>query len=142
MKQNGINHVETVPCHPASNGLAEQAVKTFKSALKKLNTSTLQSRVNDFLFKYRITLHTTTGTSPAQLLFGRQLRSQFDLLLPSIADKIQRNQNLQKQTHDYHARDRQLRLDYLFSFSKEPWARTTLDSWQDTKTVRCSNVYG
>ena len=50
---------------------------------------------------------------PAQLLFGRQLRSQLDLLLPSIADKVQRNQNLQKQTHDYHARDRQLQLDDL-----------------------------
>ena len=93
MKQNGINHVKTVPYHPASNGLAERAVKTFKSALKRLNTGTLQSRVNDFLFKYRITPHTTTGTSPAQLLFGRQLRSQLGLLLPSIADKVQRNQN-------------------------------------------------
>ena len=113
MKQNGINHVKTVPYHPASNGLAERAVKTFKSALKKLNTGTLQSRVNDFLFKYRITPHTTTGTSPAQLLFGRQLHSQLDLLLPSITDKVQRNQNLQKKTHDYHARDRQLRLDDL-----------------------------
>ena len=47
------------------------------------------------------------------MLFGRQLHSQLDLLLPSIADKVQRNQNLQKQTHDYHARDRQLRLDDL-----------------------------
>ena len=94
-----------------SNGLTEQAVKIFKSALKKLNTGTLQSRVNDSLFKYRITPHTTTGTSPAQLLFGCQLSSQLDLLLPSIADKVQCNQNLQKQTHDYHARGRQLQLD-------------------------------
>ena len=63
------------------------------------------------MFKYRITPQTTTGTSPAQLLLGRQLRSQLDLLLPSIADKVQHNQNLQKRTHDYHARDRQLQLD-------------------------------
>ena len=42
MKQNGINHVKTVPYHPASNGLAECAVKTFKSALKKLDTGSLQ----------------------------------------------------------------------------------------------------
>ena len=65
MKLNGINHVKTVPYHPASNGLAERAVKTFKSALKKLNTGSLQSRVNDFLFKYRITPQTTTGPQPS-----------------------------------------------------------------------------
>ena len=43
MKQNGISYVKTVPYHPASNGLAEHAVKAFKSALKKLNTDSLQS---------------------------------------------------------------------------------------------------
>ena len=53
------------------------------------------------------------GISPAQLLFGCQLRSQLDLPLPSIADKVQCNQYLQKQTHDYHIRDRQLQLDDL-----------------------------
>ena len=50
MKQSGITHVKTVPYHLASNGLAEYAVKIFKSTLKKLNTGSLQSRVNDFLF--------------------------------------------------------------------------------------------
>ena len=113
MKQNGINHVKTVPYHPASNGLAERSVKTFKSALKKLDTGSLQSRVNSFLFKYRITPQTTTGISPAQLMMGRRLHSHLDLLLPSIADKVQRNQSLQKQTHDYHARDHQLQIDDL-----------------------------
>ena len=96
MKQNGINHVKTVPYHPASNGLAERAVKTFKSALKKLSSGSLQARVNDFLFKYRITPQTTMGISPAQLMLGRQLRSHLDLLLPNVADKVQRNQSLQK----------------------------------------------
>ena len=71
MKQNGINHVKTVPYHPASNGLAERGVQTFKFALKKLSSGSL-ARVNNFLFKYRITPQTTTGISPAQLMLGRQ----------------------------------------------------------------------
>ena len=40
-KQNGITYIKTVPYHSASNGLAEWAVKNFKSALKKLNTGSL-----------------------------------------------------------------------------------------------------
>ena len=85
-----------MPYHPASNGLVERAVKTFKSTLKKLNTGSLQSRVNDFLFKYCITPQMTTDISPAQLTMGRQLRSHSDLLLPNVADKVHHSQSLQK----------------------------------------------
>ena len=46
-------------------------------------------------------------------MMGRQLCSHLDLLLPSIADKVQRNESLQKQTHDYHTRDHQLQIDDL-----------------------------
>ena len=35
-KTNGVKHVKTAPYHPASNGLVEQAVQTFKSGMKKL----------------------------------------------------------------------------------------------------------
>ena len=72
VKVNGIQHVRTVPYHPASNGLAERAVQTFKTCMKKLAGGSLQDRVNSFLFKYRTTPQTTTGISPAELLMGRK----------------------------------------------------------------------
>ena len=46
-------------------------------------------------------------------MMRHQLHSHLNLLLPNITDKVQCNQGLQKQTHDYHARDRQLQRDDL-----------------------------
>ena len=49
---SGIRHVTTFPYHPASNGLAECAVQTFKRSMKKMTTGSLEERVSKFLFKY------------------------------------------------------------------------------------------
>ena len=64
------------PYHPSTNGLAERMVQSFKNAVK--------ARLDRFLFAYRTAPHATTGHSPAQLLFGRNLKSRLDLLKPNI----------------------------------------------------------
>ena len=64
---NGIRHLTTAPCHPASNGLAERAVQTLKNALKKdPGGVSLEMQILRFLFRYRITPHSTTGVAPAR----------------------------------------------------------------------------
>ena len=97
---NGIKHVTTAPYHPASNGLAERAVQTLKIGLKKVTSGTLEDRLARFLFQYRLTPHTTTGISPAELLMGRKPRSTLDLIKPNIADRVRHNQQEQKAEHD------------------------------------------
>jgi transposase InsO family protein len=77
-EQNGIDHIITAPYHPSSNGRAERFVQTFKRALQ--DSKDVQRDLCAFLLRYRNTPHTATGESPAQLLFGRSLRSRLDLL--------------------------------------------------------------
>ncbi len=100
MTGNGIKLVHSAPYHPSTNGLAERAVQSFKQALKKISGSSLQERLSRFLFRYRITPHTTTGVSPAEMLFGRRPRSKLDLLQPSISAKVETQQSRQKLNHD------------------------------------------
>ena len=68
--------------HPSSNGQAERMVRTFKESMKSLRSGDLDTKLNRLLFTYRMTPSTTTGKSPAELLFKRQPRSILHRLLP------------------------------------------------------------
>ena len=88
MSKNGIRHSLTSPYHPRSNGLAERAVQTFKSSVKKLD-GPMNTRISRFLLHYRVTPQSTTGLSPSELLMGRRLRTIMDLAHPDMTqDKI------------------------------------------------------
>ncbi|XP_063919420.1 uncharacterized protein K02A2.6-like [Zophobas morio] len=72
--------------HPATNGQAENSVKTVKRALYKClkddNLANFNLALNKFLLDYRNTVHCITGQSPAMLMLGRNLRCRLDLLRP------------------------------------------------------------
>ena len=103
LKSNGISHWKSAPYHLSSNGLVEKAVQVVKQGLKKAGTGTLKAKLARLLFNYCITLHTTTGVYPAQLLMGHNLKSHFDLLKPNIAVRVDQKQNQQKQAYNGHA---------------------------------------
>ena len=106
LKNNCVTHIRSAPHHPSSNGMAERAVQTVKQGVKKMTTGTLRDKLARFLFQYRITPQTTTGVSPAELLYGRRLRSRLDALHPNLAERVERRQQGQKAAHDTKAVER------------------------------------
>ena len=88
---NGIRHTRVAPYHPSSNGLAERAVGTVKNGLKAAVETgvTVERALARFLLAYRSSPHAVTGRTPAELLYGRNLRTRLNLLIPSANDTLQ-----------------------------------------------------
>lgn len=82
LQENGIIYKLSAPYHPATNGLAERYVQTFKQTLRALRGSEpeLQNQLSKFLLHYRKTPHSVTGISPAYLMFNRDIRTRLDFL--------------------------------------------------------------
>ncbi|XP_051160430.1 uncharacterized protein K02A2.6-like [Leptopilina boulardi] len=85
-KINGIIHRTSAPYHPSTNGLAENAVGSFKRGISKaifekdVSAMDLHTCISRYLFYYRNAPHCSTGESPAKRFLGRELRNRLDLL--------------------------------------------------------------
>jgi len=104
--RNGVKHKTSAPYHPATNGLVERAVQTFKRGIKKMTVGSIQDKISRFLFAYRNTPQCTTGVTPAELLLGRKPRSPLDLIKPDLHKRVEKEQSRQKDVHDIHAKGR------------------------------------
>ena len=91
-----------------------------------------------FLFNYRITSHSTTGMSPSELMFGRQLNTHliyYDLGWTLKLSKDSKNKSsylIDIQRRDFVIGD----LVYVRNFSKE----TPVKWIPGTVVKRCGNV--
>ena len=74
LKANGVKHIRCNPYHPASNGLAERFVRSFKQALKASGATTrsVQQQLENFLLCYRTTPHARTPSLGYPDLFRRE----------------------------------------------------------------------
>ena len=98
----------------------EWAVQTMKLALKKTadKRKSVESRLLQFLFQYRITPHTTAGVSPAELLMGRQLRSHLSLLYPGVEERVKATQEKQSKYHNRGAKERTFKVgDHVWALN-------------------------
>ncbi|XP_055605533.1 uncharacterized protein K02A2.6-like [Uranotaenia lowii] len=81
---NGIKLINTIPYWPQMNGEVERQNRTI---LKRLQIAqelghNWKDELQRFLLTYRASPHTTTGRSPAELLFGRKIRTK----IPQLAN--------------------------------------------------------
>ena len=91
-------------------------VQTFKEGMKRLKQGLLNTRLSRFLFKYRLTPHSTTGVSPAEMMFGRKLHSQLDCLKPCIGRTVDRAHDQQRKSHDTRAQVRDFSIgDWVYA---------------------------
>ena len=139
LKLNGVTHVTTLLYHPQSNGLAKRMVQSFKVGMRKLVEGTVDIKLARFLFSYRTIPHSTTGITPAEVMFGRQLRTRFDFLQPDVASKVSKKQEQQKRIFDTHTKDRNFNLgDYVYARN---FLRHSTQKWLPGKIVgRSGNV--
>jgi len=103
LKTNGIQHLKSTPYHPATNGLAQMMVQTFKNAMKTTqNSSSLQKNLDYLFMAYRNSSHATTHRSPAQLfLGGGSLRNPMYLLKPDETRQVISNQTEQTKVRNH-----------------------------------------
>ena len=75
--------------------------------MNKVNSVSLEAQISRFLLWNRITPHTTTGTTPAELWLGRIPQSRLDTLKPKLSTRVEMKQQSQKKNHDIHAKFRE-----------------------------------
>ena len=129
LHRNGIVHFRVAPHHPASNGEAERFVQTFKRAMSKtqgVDEESLNKALHSFLLSYRRSPHTTTGQSPSDVLFGRPIRTRFDLLRPDLYEKL-------------YAKRPPERVAVRFHVGDHVWVRNYSgpEKWKAGEIIRC-----
>ncbi|KAL9967186.1 hypothetical protein ACROYT_G025364 [Oculina patagonica] len=109
LEENGIEHRKTTPLWPQANGEIE---RQNRSILKRLRIAQAEGRnwkseMDNFLVMYRSTPHSTTGVSPAELLFGRRMRTKLPQLQEfSIEDEVRDHDSERKEKGKVYADSR------------------------------------
>ena len=92
MKGLGIHKVRTCGYRPNANGLTEQSNNTIKQYLTKYIEENNQKQQNwdqwtrELSYAYNSSIHSSTGFSPAELMFGRKFRIPLDILHGSFLE--------------------------------------------------------
>ena len=82
---HGIEHRKATPLWPQADGDVERQNRTLLKSLKiaEAEGKGRKEELNKFLLAYRTTPHSSTGATPAFLMFGRELKTKLPQLRPN-----------------------------------------------------------
>ncbi|XP_022801588.1 uncharacterized protein K02A2.6-like [Stylophora pistillata] len=106
LETNDIEHRTSTPLWPQANGEVERQNRSLLKALKiaKAEKKNIWTEMRKFLTAYRTTPHTSTGVTPAKLLFNREIRSK----IPELGN----SRYSDSEARDKDAEMKQERTDY------------------------------
>ncbi|XP_052564009.1 uncharacterized protein K02A2.6-like [Culex pipiens pallens] len=97
----GVRLVNTIPYWPQHNGEIERQNRSFLKRMKIAHEAGRDWRMelNKYILSYHATPHPTTGRSPAELMFGRKIRSKLPQLPreASFDEEVRDHDKLQKE---------------------------------------------
>ena len=80
-----IDKIRTTSYHPAGNGACERLNQTIKHGLQKIlndqNMDNWDLILNDVMFAYNTSIHSTTGFTPQMLMFGGEARIPSEIIV-------------------------------------------------------------
>ncbi|KAL7079337.1 hypothetical protein ACQ4LE_001688 [Meloidogyne hapla] len=130
----GVNHIKSPPYHPASNGLCERFVRTFKMGLTKTSTDKeLKGAMTEFLQEYRACPHPSLdGETPAYKFIGRQIRAKIDIIKYAPPKENSKNNHLGETIKD----KKQIKRKH-FEFDDLVWVRDYAGrgNWREGKII-------
>ena len=101
MEENSIEHQRITPLWPQANGEAENFMKPLAKAVRSAHAEgkLWTEHLYKFLLNYRTTPRTTTGYTPATLLFNRKVCNKLPQLpsaVPTTSQQVQGNDQTAK----------------------------------------------
>ena len=126
-----IRPIRTSPYHPQTDGLVERFNQTLKSMLRKVATQEGEAwdkLIPYVLFAYCEVPQSSTGFSPFELLYGREVRGPLDVLQESWVAKEKSSENVV--LHIMSIREKMAEMTTIIRESLEK-AQASQKSWYD-----------
>ena len=108
LKSCGIKHRLITPYWPAANATVERFNKTLGKAIKAAHAEgrNWKQELPKFLMMYRATPHLSTGISPAELFFGRRIKTKLPQVpvnrpSPTLEAARQHDHHYKRRTKEY-----------------------------------------